>query len=139
MIGISVYPYAFFDHADKGDPANLPSNWLSQIKDIAPDELYFIAETGFLGESLSIPAFGLNVIVDEDKQQLYVEKLFEESNKLNAQGIVWFAPYDFDDLWNSSLGDDLSLIWRDTGLKDGNQTPRKALDTWTLWKSYSKN
>lgn len=138
MVGISVYPYAFFDHSDKGDPANLPTNWLSQIKDIAPGKPYFVAETGFVGEDLSIPAFGLNVSCDEDKQDLYVQKLFEESNELDIEGIAWFSLYDFDDLWNSSLGDDLSLIWRDTGLYDGNENPRKALSTWQQWNSYER-
>lgn len=133
MVGISVYPYAFYSHPDKGNPANLPSNWLTQIEEIAPDRPYFIAETGFVGESLSIPAFGLEVVSDESKQKAYLEKLFEDSNKLKVAGIVWFAAYDFDDLWNDLLGDNLSLIWRDTGLKDGNQSSRQALDSWKNW------
>ena len=35
VVGISTYPYVFFDHADKGDPDNLPADWLSQIEDLA--------------------------------------------------------------------------------------------------------
>ncbi len=138
VVGISVYPYAFFSHADKGDPANLPTDWLSQITTIAPNKPYFIAETGFIAESLSIPAFGLNVVADETKQDLYLTKLFTELNSLNMEGIVWFTAYDFDDLWTSSLNDDLSLIWRDTGLKDGNQVSRKSLNTWNQWLDYTK-
>ncbi len=136
MTGISIYPYAFFSHSDKGDPANLPNNWLSQISSIAPGKPYFIAETGFVGESLSIPAFGLNVTSDENKQRAYLLKLFQEANNLDVEGIVWFSPYDFDDLWSSSLNDDLSLVWRDTGLKDGNQVSRAALQLWNEWLSY---
>lgn len=138
VVGISVYPYAFFSHADKGDPAKLPGDWLSQITTIAPGKPYFIAETSFLAESLSIPAFGLNVVADENKQDLYVKKLFAEANRLNMEGVVWFTAYDFDDLWASSLNDDLSLIWRDTGLKDGNQVSRKSLSTWNQWLAYPK-
>lgn len=136
VIGISLYPYAFFSHANKGDPANLPTDWLSQITTIAPGKPYFIAETGFVAESLSISAFGLNVIADEDKQDLYLDRLFAEANRLDMEGIVWFTAYDFDDLWASSLNDDLSLIWRDTGLKDGSQVPRKALSRWDQWLAY---
>lgn len=138
VIGISIYPYAFFSHADKGDPAKLPVDWLSQITVIAPGKPYFIAETGFVGESLSIPAIGLDVVSDETKQDLYLQKLFAEANRLNMEGIVWFSAYDFDDLWASSLNDNISLIWRDTGLKDGNQVSRKSLATWNQWLSYSQ-
>jgi len=136
VIGISIYPYAFFSHADKGDPANLPADWLSQITSIAPGKPYFIAETGFIAESLSIPAFGLDVVSDQDKQDLYLDMLFSEADRLNMQGIVWFSAYDFDDLWASDLKDDVSLIWRDTGLKDGNQVARKSLGTWNQWLAY---
>jgi hypothetical protein len=138
IVGISIYPYAFFSHADKGDPANLPTDWLSQITTIAPGKPYFIAETGFLGESLSIPAYSLNVVTDEDKQDLYLDKLFGETNRLDMEGIIWFTAYDFDELWASSLNDDLSLIWRDTGLKDGNQISRKSLSTWNQWLGYTR-
>ena len=139
VVGISIYPYAFFSHADKGDPANLPSDWLSQITTIAPGKPYFVAETGFVAESLSIPVFGLNVVADENKQDAYLVKLFAEADRLNMEGIVWFTAYDFDDLWASTLKDDVSLIWRDTGLKDGNQISRKSLSTWNEWLAYSHN
>lgn len=130
IVGISAYPYAFFSHTDKGDPENLPSDWLSQIESVAPNKPYFIAETGWVGEDLSIPEYSLSVDCDEEKQDLYVRKLFEEATNINAEGIVWFTAYDFDNLWTDVLGDNLSLIWRDTGLKDGSQNRRKALSSW---------
>jgi hypothetical protein len=37
---------------------------------IAPGKPRFVAATWFVAESLSIPAFGLDVVVDEDKQDL---------------------------------------------------------------------
>ena len=113
--------------------------WLTQIQDIAPGKNYFIAETGFVGESLNIPSISLNVTCDEDKQEAYLDKLFADANELNVKGITWFSIYDFDDLWNSSLGDDLSLIWRDTGLYNGDQNARKALSKWQTWYGYSRN
>ncbi len=136
LTGISVYPYAFFSHSDKGDPENLPSDWLSQILRIAPGKPYFVAETGFVGEPLSIPEFTLDVVSDEEKQSAYLVKLFEESNTMDVEGIVWFSSHDFDDLWSSVLNDNLSLIWRDTGLKDGDQQPRQALGVWEEWLKY---
>lgn len=56
MIGISVYPYAFFDHNNKCDPSNLPAKWMSQIHDLAPgsDDIGRIwRDTGFYDESLN--------------------------------------------------------------------------------------
>ena len=139
IVGISIYPYAFYSHANKGNPENLPVDWISQIEIIAPNKPYFVAETGFLGESLAIPAFGLDVTSNEDRQAAYLDILFEEMEDLGTLGVVWFSAYDFDDLWSNLLNDNLSLIWRDTGLKDGNQNPRKALDTWNERLSYSKD
>lgn len=132
-VGISIYPYAFFSHSDKGDPANLPGNWLSQIETIAPGQTYFVTETGFIGESLSIPAYSLDVNTNQQKQRDYLTELFEECNELEIEGIVWFSAYDFDDLWSDLLNDNLSLIWRDTGLKDGNQNDRLSLQEWQEW------
>ena len=79
------------------------------------------------------------MVANENKQDAYLVKLFAEANRLNMEGVVWFTAYDFDDLWASTLKDDLSLIWRDTGLKDGNQISRKSLSTWNEWLAYSHN
>ncbi|MBC87410.1 MAG: hypothetical protein CL677_09565 [Bdellovibrionaceae bacterium] len=136
LFGISVYPYAFFEHEDKGDPANLPQDWLYQVTEIAPGQSYFVAETGFIAEDLSIPAYSLSVESDEEKQADYVQELMQQSERLSMYGVVWFAPIDFDDLWDSSLGDDLSLIWRDTGLYDGDLVEREAFGVWRYWYGF---
>lgn len=137
MVGISVYPYAFFSHANSGDPANLPSDWLSQIKTIAPNKPYFIAETGFIAERMVVPSFGLNVDGSSSDQAQFVDDLFSEANKLNAEGVVWYTPVDFDGMWDDVLqfldDPDANLIWRDTGLKDGDLNPRPALTRWGEW------
>ncbi len=31
VVGISVYPYVFFDHSDSGDPSTLPTEWILQV------------------------------------------------------------------------------------------------------------
>ncbi|MEZ4871813.1 MAG: hypothetical protein R2827_06110 [Bdellovibrionales bacterium] len=139
LIGVSVYPYAFFSHTDKGDPKNLPADWLSQITNIAPNKSYFVAETGFIAENLSIPSIGLNAQSDPNKQAEFVRRLMLDANAIQAKGIVWYSSHDFDDLWAiiPPPQQDLALIWRDTGLYDENLDPRLSLDIWREWMSFS--
>ena len=104
MIGVSVYPYAFYGHSNKGNPDTLPSNWLSQINTIAPNKPIAITETGWTAEDISIPAFGLNENSSASNQNTYLTKLFEQADILNAAFIILFSIVDYDDLWTNSLG-----------------------------------
>ncbi len=131
VVGISVYPYVFFDHADKGDPANLPSDWLSQVQRIADGKPVAIAETAWIAERLEVPAFSVDVAANESNQTDYMRELFAEAEALDAEFIVWWALVDFDALWSGVLGEDpIARIWRDTGLFDESLNPRPALDAW---------
>jgi hypothetical protein len=131
VVGVSVYPYVFFDHADRGDPANLPADWLSQIATLAGGKPIAIAETGWAAETLTIPTFGVDIASDSAKQDAYLDALFTAANALDARFIVWFSLVDYDALWNGVLQQDpVAHIWRDTGLYDENLIPRPALDTW---------
>ncbi len=131
VVGISVYPYVFFDHADKGDPQNLPANWFSQIQNIANGKPIAVAETAWVAERLEIPVFGVDVTANAQNQADYMVELFAEAEALDAEFVVWWALVDFDALWNSALSQDpLARIWRDTGLFDESLNPRPALDTW---------
>ncbi|MEM8713814.1 MAG: hypothetical protein AAGG01_22965 [Planctomycetota bacterium] len=130
-LGVSVYPYVFFDHADKGDPANLPSNWLSQAEVLSGGRPIVIAETGWIAEDLVVPSFSLNVASDDARQDAFVAELFRAAESIDARLITWFTIADFDDLWNGALGQSpLAHLWRDTGLFDGVQQPRISLATW---------
>ncbi len=131
VVGISVYPYVFFDHADKGDPDNLPSNWFSQIQNIANGKPIAVAETAWIAERLEVPIFGVDVMANAQNQADYMVELFAEAEALDAEFVVWWALVDFDALWNAALGQDpLARIWRDTGLFDESLNPRPALDIW---------
>jgi hypothetical protein len=131
IVGISTYGYAFYSHGNKGDPLNLPSNWLSQITSIAPLKEYAIVETGWVAEDLSIPTASLNIFSNETKQDNYLKVMFEEANKINAKTILWFSSYDYDTLWANTLGsDDISKLWKDSGLIDENFVERKSVQTW---------
>ena len=131
VVGVSVYPYVFFDHADKGDPANLPVNWLSQVQTIANGKPIAVAETAWIAERLDIPAFGVDVMANAQNQADYMTKLLDAAEALDMEFIVWWALVDFDALWNGALGrDPVARIWRDTGLFDESLNPRSALDVW---------
>lgn len=131
VVGVSVYPYVFFDHPGRGDPANLPADWLSQISGLTGGRPVAIAETGWPAETLTIPAFGVDVASDPATQDAYLDALFAAADALDARFIVWFSLADYDALWNGVLQQDpLAQIWRDTGLYDENLNPRPALDTW---------
>lgn len=131
VVGVSIYPYAFFDHADKGDPANLPGNWLSQIQTITNGKPAAITETGWIAERLLIPAFSLDVMATEANQNAYLQILFAEAQTLQMEFIIWFSIVDYDALWNGVLAQDpIAHIWRDTGLYDENLNARTALTAW---------
>ena len=131
VVGVSVYPYIFFSHADKGDPANLPADWLSQIQTIAAGKPVAIAETGWAAEQLTIPFFGVDVASNAAFQDAYLTALFSAAESIDARFIVWFALVDYDALWNGVLAQDpVAHIWRDIGLYDESLNPRPALDTW---------
>ncbi|MDJ0748540.1 MAG: glycosyl hydrolase 53 family protein [Woeseiaceae bacterium] len=131
VVGVSVYPYIFFDHADRGDPRNLPADWLSQVTTLAGGKPVAIAETGWAAERVTIPAFGVDIDSTAANQEDFLDTLFPAAELLDAQFIVWFSLVDFDALWNGALGQDpVARIWRDTGLYDEALNPRPALDTW---------
>lgn len=139
VLGISVYPYAFYDHTDKGDPANMPSNWLSQASTIAAGKPMAITETGWIAENLKIDGFGFDEQSDVTKQRDYVSELMKNAKNLSLEFIIWFTVVDYDALWNDTLGqDDLSKIWKDTGLYDGNINARPALDVWNKYYAMDK-
>ncbi len=140
VVGISTYAYAFYSHADKGNPDNLPADWLSQIETIAPGKPYAVTETGWIAENLSITAYSLNVTGSPAYQNNYLTRLFNECNDdISAETIIWFTAYDFDTLWTDTLGqDDLSKIWKDTGLIDESFNERESLSNWRQWMSRTR-
>jgi hypothetical protein len=139
LVGVSVYPYVFFDHSDRGNPDNLPTNWLSQIQQIAPDKPLAISETGWIAEDLSIPDFQYSEMSDPAKQARYAERLLTEADQLDMDFVIWWTVADFDTLWNNELGQDpLAKIWKDIGLYDESQQQREALNDWRSWLAKSR-
>lgn len=134
IVGISVYPYVFFSHADRGDPANLPDDWLSQVDSFTEGKTLAISETGWIGEDLAIAAYSYAEFSDETKQNAYLEEVLQVANTRQMPLVIWWAVADFDTLWAVTLAQDpLAKIWKDIGLYDGDQNPRQGLQTWDDW------
>jgi len=134
IVGVSVYPYVFYNHADKGDPGNLPVDWLSQVDSLAQGKPVAITETGWAAEDLVIPSFGVNIPSTEAFQQAYASRMLSEADALNAKFVIWWTIVDFDALWNGALQQDpVASIWRDIGLYDEDLRARPALSEWQSW------
>ena len=140
IVGISVYPYAFYEHMDKGNPENMPSNWISQISSIAGGKPVAITETGWIAEDLTVSSFGYSEQSNASLQSDYVAALLNNANSLSMEFVIWFTIIDYDALWNGLLGrDDLSKLWKDTGLYDESLNTRPAFDVWKQYYSRDKN
>lgn len=134
VVGVSVYPYIFFTHANKGDPSTLPSDWLSQITAVAGGKPIAVSETGWAAQDTVIPSFSVNEPSNAQNQNSFADILLTEANTLGAIFVIWWTVTDFDALWSNTLGaDPVARIWRDIGLYDEDQNARPALTTWDQW------
>jgi hypothetical protein len=134
IVGVSVYPYVFYNHADKGNPDTMPADWLSQVSTLAQGKPVAITETGWIAEDLVIPSFGVDIPSTEAYQQIYASRLLSEADALNAEFVIWWTIVDFDALWNGVLlQDPVASIWRDIGLYDESLRARPALNEWQSW------
>jgi len=139
IVGVSTYPYIFYDHTDKGDPDNMPTDWLSQVESLAQGKPVAITETGWIAEDLIIPVFGVNIPSTEEFQRIYTSRLLAEADALDAEFVIWWTIIDFDTLWNGVLlQDPLASIWRDIGLYDESLVARPALSEWQTWLERSR-
>jgi hypothetical protein len=130
-IAISAYPFI-----DIPNPADLPSDYFSQLADLDPAKPVAIAETAWPAEDVEDFNHPGTIIAEEDpqRQQQYIQRLIDEMDDLDGRFITLFFTRDYDDLWESAFqyDPDAQLIrtWRDTGLFDGQGNPRPALETW---------
>jgi hypothetical protein len=132
-MAVSLYPYLWFETTNSGDPANMPANWLSQAHDLAPDKPFAIAETGWPAETLWIPDLFIWVESSWAWQDDYLRMVADATEAYEARFFVWFLAVDYDDAWEvwETLGIDPGfMVWRDTGLYDGDVVARTSRYTW---------
>lgn len=89
------------------------------------------------GNADLMDSFGININGSAAQQVAYVERLLEETQRLEAAFVIWFVVRDYDPFVTTveNFGIDATLfpIWRDTGLIDGAGESRPALAIWTDW------
>lgn len=122
---ISLYPFL-----SKFTAETLPDN-LFNILFAMSSKPICITETGYPAEVFSI--YGGSVVYNgtKEKQNNYFQKLLAAADKFNVDFIINFVLRDYDKVWQASGSpDDLSKIWRDTGLYDQDGNVRPSYETW---------
>lgn len=134
LYAVSSYPYMGYE-ADGYAAKDIPSNWWTQTREIAPGKPFAIAENGFIAEDLKV--LNKKMPGSDEAQRLYTERMLRDAAELDAQFVVWFVVADYDELWGvlkwMVLFNPLIRAWKDTGLYDGELEPRPALQVWDQW------
>ncbi len=130
-LAVSTYPYLIPSFG--GNPANVPPDWFTRIRDLDPGKPIAVAETGFTAEDVDLGAIGIEVPGKSAWQKKYVRRLLADLEELEAEFLVWFVVGDYDKLWlllQQQGAPEFVKAWRDTGMYDENLKPRPALKVW---------
>jgi hypothetical protein len=88
-----------------------------------------ISESSYPAQVWSAPPLTWNG--SPEKQDAFLGKMLEASQKHRARFVIWFAVRDYDALWNTVLKQSQeALVWRDTGLYDEAGADRSAIVRW---------
>ena len=134
LVAVSTYPFI----SQRGVDA-IPSGFLSDVRDMAPEKPLAISETGWPAEDLGDP-YPQTVVATPGDQRDYLAWLLDECERLGCVFVNWFVVRDYDALFDEVFGPQNSLsatgrIWRDTGLYAGDGSERPALGLWREWLS----
>jgi len=126
--GLSVYPFISNFTCD-----SLPADMFDKIFTLS-NKTICITETGYPAEYFTI--YGGSVVFDgsPEKQNNYITLLLNKAQENNLEFIINFVLRDYDALWNSiGSPDDITKLWRDTGLYDQDGNSRIAHQSWMEW------
>jgi hypothetical protein len=142
-MAVSTYPFIEAAGGPSGDadPDNLPQNWFTKMRDLAPEKPFAVAETGFIAEDLVLSSYGINIKGTAAWQEAYLRFLLQESNKLDAEFVVYFFIRDYDRVWEWMRQhgyDEFYKMWRDCGLIDEDGGARPSLAVWDAWFGASR-
>ena len=151
IYAISTYPFLMTG----GNPADIPRDWFTRVKTIAPDKPFGIVETNFLAQSFYHPTQGIPIpfrkkhllIPAKPKWQAeYLEFLLSEAHQLEAEFVLYWGYRDLDQLqammdgtegpFDSTIHGFASLA-KDCGLIDERGRPRPSWDVWQRWLALS--
>lgn len=130
LLGLSVYPYMAHFMTN-----SLPDDLFDQLASLT-DKPIAITETGYPAQNFAVESgLGrLQFVSDETKQNAYMKLLLEKASEHQFRFVVQFVLRDYDALWKAIGGkEDLTIVWRDTGLYDEEGAERIALETWRIW------
>jgi len=144
---VSTYPFLMTG----GDASQIPQDWFARAKEIAPDKPFAVAETNWLAENFYHPTQGipspgrtdkLLIFGQENWQAQYLDFLFREARRLDAEFVLQWTVRDLDALQRildasggplSSGTEPFAALATDCGLIDEDGRPRPALDVWRNW------
>lgn len=129
IVAFSLYPYmtAYMTNS-------LPMQMFDDLAALT-DKPIAVSETGYPAQTFRV-SVGANLTFESDpaKQAAYITLLLESAQEHEFVFVVNFVLRDYDDLWLAIGGqEDLTIVWRDTGLYDENGESRPALAVWHNW------
>lgn len=90
-----------------------------------------ITETGYPAQTFSIQGGSIVFNGSPEKQKNYIEQMFDACDNNDVRFIVNFVLRDYDELWEDfGSPDDITKVWRDTGLYDENGNVRPSYEVW---------
>lgn len=129
FIAFSLHPFMSALTAESFPDDYMETLFAQTDKPVAISESSYPAE---YWQTLSEPVVDFNGT--PEKQAAFLSEVFQESEMSNALFLIWFSIRDFDALWEGVLNEDpVALVWRDTGLYDGEGNRRIAYDIWEEW------
>ena len=153
IYAVSTFPFLMTG----GNPADIPANWFSRVRKIAPDKPFAVVETNFLAENFYHPTQGIPIPFKKKKlliparekwQAEYIEFLFSEANKLEAEFVLHWGYRDLDrlqEMWDGTGGvfdsnvNGFASLAKDCGLIDEKGRPRPSFSVWQRWLSLPKS
>lgn len=148
LFAVSTYPFV----AVGGDPGDLPSNWFERASQIAPEKPFAVMETNWLAENFYHPTQGIPdprngqrilIFGKETWQSEYIELLFKEARKMEAEFVVQWNVRDLDQLHvlldkgGGRMDSKMNPFWKlaqDCGLYDQDGRARPSLQVWEAWR-----
>ncbi|XOV84035.1 MAG: hypothetical protein ACFHXK_02740 [bacterium] len=144
---VSSYPFLMTG----GDPADIPADWFSRAREIAPDKPFAIVEGNHLAENfyhaqlgVALPGTEKKLLIpgNEKWQADYIELLLSEAQKMEAVFVLQWNIRDLDQLTELLRGggsmldpevEPFAALATDCGLFDEHGRARPASKVWKKW------
>jgi hypothetical protein len=135
IFGMSIYLYG-----TRFGTNSLPPDMFARIKALAGDRPLAVTETGYIAQDLVMgPPWNVTLASTSEKQREYIEYLLRGANEYNLVFVSNFVLRDYDELWRSvGAQNDITALWRDTGLFDEQGRERPALAVWRQYLALPK-